>query len=223
MLLRVLLTVVFIGLLSSCGQSEQSSIGKNCDVPGELWTINQDQIAICVGGKGGNEIYAEGAVFDEVLLLGNLALFIPGSTKGVDVDSIYDFKKSLGIESFDGDSLDTELLLRVISQDQRWDAIREGLAVVELAQEKLTQVYRTWCPYFSEEEPYCLPKELEEPGIEQFFFLDDAANKAREDLYPKLKVLEIDLKERYLVDDVAPLIELYLTKFAEEKDVNSET
>jgi hypothetical protein len=206
-----------LALLSACGQSDESSMGEQCDKPGELWTINQDQIAICIGGEGGNRVYAEGAIFDEVLLIGNLSLFIPGGDKEISQDALNTFKESLGIEIYEGNDLDISLLRRVISRDARWDQIREALAVVELSEEEVTGVYRQWCPDFSEEEPYCLPKLMGEQGLNEFFQADEDLDNAISALYPKLKVLDSELKSKYLVEDIISPVEVYLTLFAEKE------
>lgn len=206
-------------MLTACGQSPNSATEEPCDKPGELWTVNQDQIAICVGGEGGNRIYSEGAVFDEVLLIGNLALFIPGSDKEISEQSLSSLKESLGLKSYEGDNLDIELLRKVISGDARWDEIREAVAVIELSEQKITDVYRQWCPNFSEEEPFCLPKLMEEQGLNAFFLADEALSNAQEALFPKLKVLEDVLKSKYLVEDVISPAEVYLTSMAEKQKV----
>jgi hypothetical protein len=201
-------------MLSACGQAEKSAAEVPCDKPGELWTVYQDQIAICIGGEGGNRVYAEGAVFDEMLLIGNLALFIPGGDKEISEQSLNTFKETLGMKSYEGNELNIELLQNVISSDPRWDDIREAMAVVALSEEKITDVYRQWCPDFSEEEPYCLPKLMGEQGLDEFFQASEVLNDAQSALYPKLKVLDDVLKSKFLVEDVSTSVELYLTTYA---------
>lgn len=217
---KIALALFALMMLSACGQTEKSAMEVPCDKPGELWTVNQNQIAICIGGEGGNRVYAEGAVFNEVLLIGNLALFIPGGDKEISEQSLSAFKETLGIESYDGGDLDIELLQKVISGDSRWDDIREALAVVDLSEEKITDVYRQWCPDFREEEPYCLPKLMGEQGLDQFLLASDVLSNAQFALYSKLKVLDEILKSKYLVKDVISPAELYLSLFAEKQQLN---
>jgi hypothetical protein len=146
-----------------------------------------------------------------------LALVIPGGSDEISEESLSKFKESIGLSYVEGNALDRKLLSRVISNDERWDGIREGLAVVDLAEVKLTDVYRNWCPEFSEAEPYCLPKTMGEMGLEKYFQADSDLNNAYQELYPKLKVLEMDLKEKYEIKDANTAVELYLTTYAEKK------
>jgi hypothetical protein len=219
LLKTVQLTALFlaVALLSSCGQSQSSSVAEACDKPGELWTTKDDQIAICVGGEGKNQIFVSGDIFESVRLLGNLALVIPGGSDGIPKESLSKFKESIGLSFIEGNELDRRLLSKVISNAERWDSIREGLAAVDLAEVKLTDVYRNWCPDFNEAEPYCLPKTMGELGLEKFFQADNELSNAYEELYPKLKVLEMDLKERFEIQDINTAVELYLTTYAERK------
>lgn len=220
MLSRIAATFCAVVMLSACAQGEESTVEVSCDKPGELWTLNQNQIAICIGGEGGNRVYAEGALFNEVLLIGNLALVIPGGDKDISEQSLNAFRETLGLMSYEGSELDVELLRKVISSDPRWDEIREALAVMELSEEKVNDIYRQWCPDFSEAEPYCLPKLMGEQGLNAFFLASEKLSDAQSALYPKLKVLDDVLKAKYLVKDVISPTELYLTLFAEKRKLN---
>lgn len=206
-----------VALLASCGQSQSSSLYESCDKPGELWTADNGKIAICVGGEGENKIYVSGDVFDSVQLLGNLALVIPGGDDGISNESLSTFKKSIGLGFTDGNALDRELLAKIISNEQRWDSIREALGALELAESRLTNVYRNWCPDFTEEEPYCLPKSMGEIGLGRYFEASGDIDSANEELYLKLKVLEIYLKEKFEIRDELSVVELYLTIYADKK------
>lgn len=214
---RLAAVLLSVALLASCGQSSSSSREETCDKPGELWTADNGQIAICVGGEGENKIYVSGDVFDSARLLGNLALAIPGGDDDISTESLSTFKKSIGLEFSDGDSIDRELLAKVIAGTQRWDGIREALGALELAEVKLTDVYRNWCPDFTEEEPYCLPKLMGEVGLDRYFEASKNINNALEQLYPKLKVLDMYLKEKFEIKDALSVAELYLTTYADSK------
>ncbi len=209
--------ILLMSALSSCGQSQSSSVSESCDKPGELWTASKGQIAICVGGDGGKKIYFSGEIFDSVQLVGNLALAIPGGDEEISAESLSTFRDSIGLDFSDGNSLDRGLLGKVIANEQRWDSIREALGVVDLSEAKLTDVYRSWCPDFTEEEPYCLPKLMGEIGLDRFFDASENIDNAYDELYPKLKVLDMYLKEKFEIQDVSTAVELYLTTYAEKK------